>query len=170
MPRCVSSSPGRRLRAARRKTVGDRCGPTVDRRQSEKETGIAFCLPNATRDSLQKDDASHTTCAAQETRGHCANHGVKRSTASKRTGGARRRTACASPPEGTARRAARHAAERAGHRAMYRRRTMPADPMAVARANASLHRHHRSVRARCLHAFTPSRHHAFTPSRLHAAR
>ncbi|WP_156442983.1 hypothetical protein [Burkholderia sp. MSMB1552] len=48
---------GSRPRAARPKTVGDRCGPGVDRYQSESETCAAFRRLNAARDSLQKDDA-----------------------------------------------------------------------------------------------------------------
>lgn len=74
MSGCVRRSPSRRPRAARPKTVGDRCGPRVDRHQSKRQTRTAFRLPDATRDSFHEDDTPGAMRSERrkETRARCA--------------------------------------------------------------------------------------------------
>lgn len=74
MSGCVRRSPSRRPRAARPKTVGDRCGPRVDRHQSKRQTRTAFRLPDATRDSFHEDDTpgAMRSKRRKETRVRCA--------------------------------------------------------------------------------------------------
>lgn len=74
MSGCVRRSPSRRPRAARPETVGDRCGPRVDRHQSKRQTRTAFRLPDATRDSFHEDDTPGTMRSERrkETRARCA--------------------------------------------------------------------------------------------------
>lgn len=74
MSGCVRRSPSRRPRAARPETVGDRCGPRVDRHQSKRQTRTAFRLPDATRDSFHEDDTpgAMRSKRRKETRVRCA--------------------------------------------------------------------------------------------------
>lgn len=74
MSGCVRRSPSRRPRAARPETVGDRCGPRVDRHQSKRQTRTAFRLPDATRDSFHEDDTPGAMRSERrkETRARCA--------------------------------------------------------------------------------------------------
>lgn len=74
MSGCVRRSPSRRPRAARPETVGDRCGPRVDRHQSKRQTRTAFRLPDATRDSFHEDDTPGAMRSERrkETRVRCA--------------------------------------------------------------------------------------------------